>query len=281
MKTGAIIQARMSSTRLPGKVMMELPFGSGITVLEQVVNRVQKSENIDQVIIATSVSEEDNSIVDLAKEKGIDYFRGDLYNVLGRFFETAVEFQLDRVVRITSDCPCIDPIIIDQLIDLHEKSNADFSSTAIERTFPIGMDASVFNFRSLEDANKLARFEYEKEHVTSFFYKTYPEKYKISVLKAEADSQNPEIRVTLDTKEDYILLCSVYDYLYKQNSYFGLQQILNLFDQKPWLVEINKDIGQKKVHTDIHSELNEVLNFCDVQDLSRIKNILNKINLKS
>ena len=233
MKTGAIIQARMSSTRLPGKVMMELPFGSGITVLEQVVNRVQASERIDQVIIATSVSEEDNSIVDLAKKKGIDYFRGNLYNVLERFYETAVEFQLDRVVRITSDCPCIDPIIIDQLIDLHEKSNADFTSSAIERTFPVGMDASVFSFKSLEEANKQARFEYEKEHVTSFFYKTYPEKYKISVLKAEAGSQNSEIRVTLDTKEDYILLCSVFDYLYQQNSCFGLQQIINLFDQKP------------------------------------------------
>jgi len=122
MKIGAIIQARVSSTRLPGKVLKQLPFAGGVTVLEQVVMRLKKSKKLDDIIVATTTEEDDNKIASLLKKKGIKCFRGSKENVLSRYYLAARENNLDIVVRVTSDCPCIDPAVVDYIIEKHIQS---------------------------------------------------------------------------------------------------------------------------------------------------------------
>jgi len=234
-----------------------------------VLGRLMKCRKIDQVIVATSQEEDDDPISELMNDKGYHCFRGSLHNVLERFYEAAKHYNVDRIVRVTSDCPCIDPMLVDDLIDYHESTNADFTSSAIDRTFPIGMDASVFSFAMLKEAVENATEERDKEHVTSYFYLTNPQKYSISVFRASPPLNRPDIRITLDTNSDYTLLCLVYDYLYKENKYFGLKQIVNLFDAKAWMLGINKKSVQKKVYKTVQDELEDVLQYCKKQDLGK------------
>lgn len=274
MKIGAIIQARTSSSRLPGKVLKELPYNSGITVIEQVYNRVKLANHIDQVILATSVDDSDKKIVNLARKRRIEVFTGSLNNVLERFYKAAVKYELDIIVRITADCPCIDPELIDKIIDHHLKKKADYTNISLKRTFPHGLDTAVFNFEGLKEAYENAKHEYEKQHVTTYFYKSKPEKFNIQVVEAENEFYRPDIRITLDTPEDYALLCCVYDALYSDKQHFKLKDIITLFEQKPWLLHINSNVKQKQVHKDVQSEIEEAINYCDQLDLYRVKKIL-------
>ncbi len=275
MKTGAIIQARMSSKRLPGKVLKELPYGSGISSLEQIVYRLQQVESIHEVIIATSTNKEDKAILDMADSKGINVYTGSLNNVLERFTLAAKSFDLNHVVRITGDCPCIDPVIIEETIQKHLREKADFTTTgALKRTFPIGMDAAVIKMQVLEDAYQNADNDYEKEHVTPYIYKSHPEKFKIVSVEASEEMAEPTLRITMDTPEDYIMICSVYDALYSKNQSFGLREIFTLMEQKPWLRKINEKSQHKKIHSSLESELNEVIDYCEEQDLKRARSFI-------
>lgn len=278
MKITAIIQARSTSSRLPNKILLPLPFGSNITVLEQVVRRVKCSEKIDEVIIATTINKSDDKIVELCKEKEIAYFRGSEDNVLERYFLTAKNAQTDYIVRITSDCPCIDPQVIDKVIENHFENEADFTSNATQRTFPYGIDLSIFSFKLLEEAFQNARHTYEKEHVTTYFYKTHPDKFRLNVVSASEDMYAPDIRVTLDTPEDYTLLCAVYEFLYKENELFNIYDIIQLFKTRSWLKNINTNVRQKLVHNSLESELEEVMKYCKLQDLERAYRYIQNLN---
>lgn len=274
MKIGVIIQARMSSTRLPEKVMKELPFGSGVTVLEQVIRRVKQSKKIDEIIIATTTDLEDNQIVKIAEKEKIKWFKGSKDNVLERYYLAAKENGLDVVVRITSDCPCIDAEVIDDVINLHFKSNSDYTSNSLVRTFPHGLDTEVFSFKVLEEAYRNATEKFEKEHVTPYIYKTNKDNYKLSCLEAEGKFRKPEIRITIDTKKDYTLLCSVYDYLYEKNNFFGIKEITELFENKPWLYYINEEVAQKKIFDNLNDEKKEAAKILDMQELVNASNII-------
>ena len=140
MKIGAVIQARTSSTRLPGKILKELPFASGTTVLQQVIKRLRKSANLDDIIIATTTESKDWAIIKIAKGEGVKWFRGSKNDVLSRYYFSAKENSLDIIVRITSDCPCIDPALVTSLIKKHMRSKADYTSNTFKRTFPHGLD---------------------------------------------------------------------------------------------------------------------------------------------
>lgn len=275
MKIGVIIQARTSSTRLPKKVLKPLPFNSDINVLQQVIRRVKQSKLIDEIIIATTNHEEDDEIVDVAKKENVNFYRGSLDNVLERYYLAALENNLDIIVRITSDCPCVDSNIIDEIIKKHIESNADYTSNTLNRGFPRGIDGEVINFNVLENAYNHATDKFEKEHVTPFIYKTHPEDFKIVQYVTSKD--NSDIRITLDTPQDYALLCSVYDNLYNKNNFFSLDDIIKLFNDKPYLKDINSEITQKKVCNTLHEELNEVISLCEKQDLDRAKNYIEKI----
>ena len=137
MKIGAIIQARTSSTRVPGKILKELPYGSGITVLKQVVNRLKKSKKLNEIIIATTKEKEDNKIINIVKKEDVKCFRGSKENVLSRYYFAAKENNLDIIVRVTSDCPCIDADITDLTIDDHINKMADYTTNSLVKNFHI------------------------------------------------------------------------------------------------------------------------------------------------
>jgi spore coat polysaccharide biosynthesis protein SpsF len=250
MKIGAIIQARTSSTRLPGKVLKYLPYNSKVTVLGQVIRRLKKSSLLDMIIVATSTDIIDERIVDIAVKENVTVFRGSLDNVLERYYLAAVEYDLDIVVRVTSDCPCIDPGIVDYAVINHLESAADYTSNSLIRSFPHGLDVEVFNFNVLEKAYLEATHDFEQE-ITA-----------------------PDIRITLDTIEDYALLCTVYDYLYPTDNFFNIGDIVNLFKVKPWLKLINKNILAKKSFNNFDDELLEALKLLELQELYRIKKFL-------
>ena len=243
---GAIIQARTSSTRLPGKVLLELPYGSGITVLQQVIRRLKQSKKIDTIVVATTEDKADDAIVDIASREGVSSFRGSKENVLERYYLAAKTFGLDTIVRITSDCPCIDASVVDATIGHYYAENADYSSISAARTFPHGLDNEVFSFAALEMAYKNATKDYEKEHVTPYIYRSNPGAFKIFVVDAPEDLYDPEIRITIDTEEDYAILCLLFENLYVRNKFFDTKDIIGLFKEKPWIRLINKRIVQKR-----------------------------------
>ncbi|MFA5822193.1 MAG: glycosyltransferase family protein [Thermodesulfovibrionales bacterium] len=269
MKIGAIIQARTSSTRLPQKVLKQLPYGSGITVLQQVIRRVKKSTAISHIIVATTKNKEDIKIVEIAKKEKVLWFRGSKEDVLSRYYSAAKKSKLDIIVRITSDCPCIDPAIIDLMIEKHLTTKSDYTSNSLKRTFPHGLDTEVISFHALEKAYNETTEKFEKEHVSPYIYKTKPNLFKISSVEASKKLAAPDIRITLDTEEDYALLCSIFDYLYKADHFFGTRDIIKLFGKKPWLKLINRKVIQKKLFDTLEEEIKEAVRMCDVQDLKR------------
>jgi len=273
MKIGAIIQARTSSTRLPGKVLKELSYASGITCLEQVIRRLKKSKKLNEIIIATTKDVEDDQIINIAKKEDVKYFRGSKENVLSRYYFAAKENDIDLIVRITSDCPCIDAAITDLTIDDHINKMADYTTNSLVRTYPHGLDVEVFNFNALEKSYKNATKDYEKEHVTPYINRN-PKIFKINEIKAPQELYAPDIRITLDTEEDYALLCAVFDYLYPKNKYFNAYDIVNLFNKKPWLKLINKKIIQKKIFNTLEKELEEAMKILDLQNLNKARNFI-------
>lgn len=272
MKIGAIIQARTSSTRFPKKVLKSLPYGTDICVLQQDIRRVKQSKLLDEVIVATTTNHDDDEIVEVAIKENTPYFRGSLDNVLERYYEAALEYDLDVVVRITSDCPCVDWNIIDEIVQSHLDSEADYTSNTLVESFPRGIDCEVINFDILKETYLNANEKYEKEHVTPYIYKTNPEKFKINKYVSSNDYSN--IRITLDTPQDYAALCVIYDNLYENNNFFTLNEILDLFEKKPWIKYINEDIVQKKVFNTLSEELIEAISLCERQDLDKAKEFI-------
>ncbi len=274
MKITAIIQARTSSTRLPKKVLLPLPYDSDTTVLQQVIRRTRKSNFLDDIIVATTTDKEDEEIINIAEKENVKWFKGSKHNVLERYYKAAKENQSDIVVRITSDCPCIDWNVIDKTISTHLKENADYTSNTLKRTYPHGLDVEVISFEALEDAYKNATQDFEKEHVTPFIHTTNKEKFKMVSVEAPPELTAPDIRITLDTREDYALLCAVYDYLYPENPFFDAYYIIKLFNQKPWLKFINEKVLQKKTFECIEDEIKEAKKLLERQELNNAKKIL-------
>ena len=240
MKIVAIIQARMNSSRLPGKVMLKLGNDS---VLTNVIQNVKKSNMINSIIVATSNSLVDDIIDKEAQKNLVETYRGSESNVLERYYHAAVQAGADVIVRITSDCPLIDSSLIDNTIrvfldnDYGIVTNAGINEEL--RTYPRGLDVEVFGIDELEFAFRNAKKKYEIEHVTPFIYETF----KSYVTKNDIDYSS--IRITLDTLEDYRLLTEIYKYLYP--NYISWIQIISIINEYPSLREINGNIRQKKL----------------------------------
>ncbi|MDI3549606.1 MAG: spore coat polysaccharide biosynthesis protein SpsF [Methanobacterium sp.] len=277
MKIGAIVQARTSSTRLPRKILMDLPYNSGITVLQNVLRRLKRSKFIEEIVVATTTDVPDQEIIEVAKGESVRFFRGNKEDVLERYYFAAKEYGFDIIVRITSDCPCIDPMVIDDVIRKHLNTGSDYTSNTLLRTYPDGLDVEVFNFDTLHDAYKNAKSKSEREHVTSYIHTTAKESFKTcNVVSSEFDA--PDIRITLDTIEDYVLLCTIFDYLYPENEFFSSKDVINLFNKKPWLKLINAKIIQKNSFKTFEEEKKEAIKVLKMQDLNRIANYLEDIN---
>lgn len=217
----AIIQARMSSSRLPGKVLKPV---KNMTILEYELERVKQSVEIDKIVVATSDDASDNIIEEILSRKYIDVYRGSLNNVLERFYKCSLNYNPDHVIRITADCPLIDPKITDAVIKLHLESDADYTSNVLPRTFPDGLDIEVMKFSTLEKVYNCAKEQDEIEHVTKYIHK-YPDKFKISNLKYHTDLSN--VRWTLDTLEDYEKLKQIIESF--ENNTFCLEDIITKF----------------------------------------------------
>ena len=241
MKIVAMIQARMGSTRLPGKVMRDL---GGDTVLARVVRRVERSEEIERVIVATSDAESDEMIVKECRRLGVDCFRGSEDDVLDRYYQAAKSLSPDVVVRITSDCPAIDPEIVDKTILAFRKARADYGSNALERTYPRGLDNEVMTLAALERCWKEARHPYQRAHVTPYVYEN-PSLFRMVSVKGDADySQH---RWTLDTADDLDFLRALYGQLGNRDD-FSWREALAVVEDKPALAEMNRHIAQKALH---------------------------------
>ena len=230
---GIIIQARMGSMRLPGKVIKKI---EGKTVLEHVIERLKRVKGTT-IILATTDKKEDDILEKIAKKNGVSVFRGSENDVLDRFYQAAKLFKLDYIVRITSDCPLVDPVIVGKVIDFYFKNN--FDHVGVDATFPDGIDAEVFSFVALEKAWKEATSEEDREHVTPYIWKNH----KIFKTGNFSSKENlHDLRLTLDEKEDFVLIIEIYKELYKKNPKFGLKEVLGLFSRRPELIKINQKI---------------------------------------
>lgn len=229
----AILQARMSSTRLPGKVLRTV-LGRPLLALQ--LERVRRSLRIERLIVATSDRDEDAPVAGLAAAEGVDCFRGSLDDVLDRFYRAALPSKPQYVVRLTGDCPLADPAIIDSVIELCERGGYDYASNALRPTFPDGLDVEVVRFRCLEEAWREARLPSEREHVLPFVHRR-PDRYKIGILQNDVDLSR--LRWTVDEPEDLELVTRIYEALYAGNPAFSTADVLRLIEREPALAEIN------------------------------------------
>ena len=240
MSVLAIIQARFNSSRLPGKVLLDL---EGRTVLERVVERVARASRVDEVVVATSTAEHDELIAELCARKGIKVFRGSLDDVLDRFYQCARSLRPDTVVRITADCPMIDPAVIDMVIEAHMRNGAVYTANILKETFPDGEDVEVFSFTALERAWKAAKLQSEREHVTPYIRKN-PDLFKQHNVECPRDLSAQ--RWTLDNEEDLALIKAVYAALYTKSPFFGLEEIARFLHSRPEVGELNARIKRNE-----------------------------------
>jgi len=247
VKVGIIIQARMGSTRLPGKVLKNL--SENETVLDILIKRMKLSKNTDEIIIATTPDQKNESIIDVAKSFDISFYIGSEENVLERYYEAAKKYNLDIIVRLTSDCPFIDPKILDDMIVFFKNNNYDYIRNVDESTnFTIGFSIEIFSFKVLEKAFSLADNKLEKEHVTYFIY-THPEMFSLFSYNMENLKKIDDLRLTIDEEKDLIMCREVYKIL-KENGKsidFSILDIINVIEKNPKLMDINKDVKQKTV----------------------------------
>lgn len=243
MKTGIIVQARMTSTRLPGKVLLPV---LGQPLLKYQIDRLKRAEEADELIIATTTKPSDEPIVDLCRQEGIHCIRGSEQDVLARYYQAASQFELETVVRVTSDCPLIDPAVIDEGIRTYQNSSRhyDYVSNGRKRTYPRGMDVEVFSIQALLEAYHEAKAEPEREHVTPFIY-GHPERYALGELQYVRDESR--YRWTVDTPEDFALIKKLLEAIYPVKPQFTLEDLLQVINEHPEWSEINAHIKQKKL----------------------------------
>jgi spore coat polysaccharide biosynthesis protein SpsF len=241
MKVVAIVQARMGSTRLPGKVLRQL--GSR-TALSWVIHRVLRFHHIDGLLIATTLQSADDAIVQEAARCSAEVFRGDESDVLDRYYRAACHARADLIVRITSDCPLIDPEVSDYTIRRFLDEQPDYASNTLERAYPRGLDTEVMTFSALERAWKEASEPYQRAHVTPYLYQ-HPEKFRLLSVKGEDDFSG--YRWTLDTPDDAEFLQEVFARL-GGSVEFTWRDVLNLLEREPALAEKNQHTCQKALH---------------------------------
>ncbi|MBN3905794.1 MAG: glycosyltransferase family protein [Nostoc sp. NMS1] len=240
MKTVIIVQARMTSTRLPGKVLKKVLDKS---LLEYQIERLKRVKLADEIVIATTINRKDLPIIELCDRLSIPYFRGSEEDVLARYYQAAKEHHADVVVRITSDCPLIDPQLIDKVIQFYLEYEYDYVSNCLQRSYPRGMDTEVFSFLALQQAFVEATAQPDREHVTAFIY-MHPERYRLGqIIYSENQSLH---RWTVDTADDFELIKRIIEALYPQIPKFTLEDCLDLLRQYPDWSLINAHVEQKK-----------------------------------
>lgn len=235
---GAIIQARMRSSRLPGKVMLKVKNKS---LLEHMISRVIHSKTIDKIIIATSNESSDNAIEKFCQENRVDCYRGSEDDVLARYYEAAKQFSLDIIVRLTGDTPLIDPLVIDKVVRYYQNNSFDYVSNVfpLPRTYPDGYNVEVFSFDILQKTHLEAKRPSDREHVTNFIC-MQPDLFSIGKVNHENDVS--KFRLNLDYREDYLLIEQVINNLYSEHHTFTLDDIIKFLNENPQIFNLNSKI---------------------------------------
>lgn len=232
----------MTSTRLPGKVLKKI---LGKTLLEYHLERIKLVSSVDEVVVATTVNSADDPIVELCERTDTAYYRGSEPDVLSRYYEAAKHFNADIVMRVTSDCPLLDPVELEKIIKRYIDNRDSFdyvSSFANERTYPRGMEAEVFPFSVLEEVSREALEPRDREHVTTFIYGR-PERYRLGGVSYDTDESR--YRFTVDTEADFELVAKIIESLYPSKNIFHMRDILELMRTNREWEAINKHVKQK------------------------------------
>ncbi len=234
----AIIQARMSSVRLPGKVLLDI---CGKPLLEHFIQRVSVAESIQRIIVATTKNVKDRAIIEFAQKHGITHYVGSEDDVLDRFYRAARQYAAKTIVRITPDNPFIDPQVIDRVVNCYLSSeNLDYVSNRMKPTYPEGLDVEVFSFTALERAWKKAKKPSEREHVTPYIW-NHPELFQLANVANDQDFSY--MRWTLDTEADLRFTQEVYSRLYR-GQIFVMKDILTLLHEEPQLQQMNYGVAR-------------------------------------
>jgi spore coat polysaccharide biosynthesis protein SpsF len=243
MKIVATITARMTSERLPGKVLLPC---MGQRMLELLVERVRRSRLIDHIVISTTTNRTDDVVEECAQDLGVGCFRGSELDVVGRVVGAMETAEADIVVQLTGDCPLHDWQVIDQLIRLYQANSFDYVSNTLVRSYPRGLDCQVVSLATLQESLRIAKDKAQHEHVCLSIYEN-PQRFRLFNLMAPPELCYPGQRWTLDTDADYRFISAVYEALYERDPGFTSRDILQFLDEHPEVEEINSDIAQKAV----------------------------------
>jgi spore coat polysaccharide biosynthesis protein SpsF len=240
-QTIAIIQARMTSTRLPGKSLLPL---AGVPMLEHVIRRVQRVPGLNEVRVATTNDGSEAPLNSLCERLGVLTYRGSVTDVLSRYVAVAAATNADLIMRITADCPFIDPEVSGRVLEALVKAPGRYSyvSNTLPRTYPRGLDTEVFTRDALETAHREARDPADREHVTRFIY-SQPERFALHGVTDSSD--NSGLRWTVDTPEDYQFAQAVYERLWPTNKSFTFKEVLGVIARNPELTKINAHVAQR------------------------------------
>ncbi len=225
-----ILQARMGSTRLPGKSMMDL---AGAPLVVRMIERIRRCTRVDQVVLATTQKPEDDVLEKVAYSYGITAFRGSESDLVDRYYQAALAFKADVIVRIPGDNPAPEPDEIDRVILYHLQSNNDFSSNypdVLDNGYPDGIGAEVFSFEALDRVWKTVSDPRNREHPHTNFYE-HPEIFKIGTIECPPEFRRPDIILDVNTPEQYEFMAQMYDYLYSRNPKFGILDIIQWYDE--------------------------------------------------
>ena len=239
LKIVTVIQARMGSTRLPGKVLLPL---AGKPLILRIHERINLSRYAGEIVIAITNDESDNQLFKLCKQNYLNVFRGNSLDLLDRHYKAAKELNADVVIKIPSDCPLIDPEIIDKVIlyYINNREKFDFVSNLHPPSYPDGNDVEIMSFSAMENAWINAKKDFEREHTTPYIWEN-PEKFRIgNVIWESGLDYSMTHRFTIDYKEDYEFIKKVYNELYEVNNKFGLKDIIALLEKKPEIKKINE-----------------------------------------
>jgi len=259
MRIVAIIQSRMGSSRLPGKVLLDI---AGQPMLARVVERTRQARKVDEVVVATTTDPSDDAVVALCQRRGYPYYRGSLYDVLDRYYQTAKTFGAEVIVRITADCPLIDPGVIDRTVQEFMLAGVDFAANRLpppwRRTYPIGLDTEVCTFAALERAWREADLPHHREHVMPYLYEpatsnqqlpggSLSSTFRVLVVNHDVDGDRKSLghlRWTVDTAEDLNLIRQIYAHFPGRDDFTWLD-VLELVQHNPELGQINADVQHK------------------------------------
>jgi len=242
LKIVAVIQARMGSTRLPQKAIKKI---LGKTLIEWAKYRLQFCETVDQIVLSTADTEENDILEEYAKEIGLEYYRGSEMDLVSRLYETAKKFSADAIVRITGDCPFVDPKIVDSLVKKYlEDQSIDYVCNILPPTYPDGMDIEIISLTALERLDKEVEDKLYREWITTTIMEN-PDKFKI--LNFPYEKNISDFRLTVDYPEDFELAERIFKNLHKEGKVFFLEDILELFKKQPELIKINENRVDKGI----------------------------------